>query len=180
VFPKEGSQGPTGNVSAIVSTRTGAVQRDVLTWRGGETTEAWWTKGDYLAEDPRTGNMLFTPAKKSLGKLGWIAWVSEKNYQGVETHDGMKALVFRDDVPWLEYWPGFFTGDREGGSRTPLGAWFSLEDGRLLGLKVGEIALKFSWLPAPEKDLTVTEKFTEKQQKIRARIAKKFPRASTP
>jgi len=176
----EGAATPGPGVKSITSTRTGDLQCDVIQWNGGETSEAWWIGGDYLADDPGNGNILFMPSKKDPAKLGWISWVSENNFRGIRERGGVKCAYFEDEVPWLAYWPGFFTGDTEGGSRLKVAAWFSAKDGTLLALQTGETTAKFTWLENPSTPLVAPAKFAEKRTKIRDRISKKFPRSSRP
>ncbi len=169
----KGSDKPGWNVKSITSTRFGDVQRDVILWNDGRTSEAWWMGGDYLANDPRTDAVLYSPEKKPLSLLGWISWIDGKNFRGVEKRDGGQFGVFAATVPWTLYWPGYFIMDS---SAPPLDAeaLFSPDDGHLVSVRYDNVIGRITWLPAPTEALVPPERFVKKQKTIRDRIAKKF------
>jgi len=160
------------DVQSITSTRMGDVQRDVILWRDGRTSEAWWMRGGYLANDSRTDAMLYSREKKPLSLLGWIAWIDEKNFRGVEKRDDGEYGIFAAKVPWSVYWPGYFIME-SGGPPLDAEALFSPLDGRLVSVRYDNMIGRITWLAAPVEALVPPEKFIRKQQIISERIAKK-------
>ncbi len=167
---------PGQDVQAIASARTGPVQRDTIVWGDGRTSEACWIGGDYGAIDPATGNMLFTVARKPIGELGWISWISEKNCRGVVNFKGQPCIFFQADVPWMVYWPGYLTADAEGGSKLTLGAYFSLKNGTLVAISLGGSLANFTWLAPPAVPSEPSQEFAAQFQKIRQKVSAKFRR----
>ena len=165
------------DVQSIASARVGSTQRDAIIWGDGRVSEAWWIAGDYGAVDPATGNMLFTVARKPVGELGWISWISEKNCRGIVMFQGHPRIFFQADVPWLVYWPGYLTADAEGGSKLALGAYFSPEDGALVAISLGDRLAAFTWLEPPAGALAPGPEFAAQFQKIREKVSAKFRRA---
>lgn len=171
----KGSNEPGWGVKGITSTRVGDLQRDVLLWNDGRTSEAWWMGGDYLANDPRRDTMLYSPEKKPLSVLGWISWIDEKNFRGIEKRDDGFFGVFSADLPWTLYWPGYYKVDSEGVGRLHVEALFSVEDGHLISIRNGNIIGRFTRLAPPVEALVPPDKFSQKQKIVREKIARKFP-----
>ncbi len=172
----QGSNEPGWGVKSITSTRTGDIQRDEILWSDGRTSEAWWMGGDYLANDPRNNGILYSPERKPLSTLGWISWIDEQNFRGIEKRDDASYGVFEADLAWTLYWPGYYKVDSEGAGRLHVEALFSVEDGHLVSVRFGNVIGRFTRLSPPAAALVPPEKFSERQKTIREKIAKKFPR----
>jgi len=172
----KGSDDPGWGVKSITSTRAGNIQRDVILWTDGRTSEAWWMGGDYLANDPRRDTILYSPERKPLSVLGWISWIDEKNFKGIEKRDDGAFGVFEAQLAWTLYWPGYYKIDSEGVGRLRVEALFSVDDGHLVSVRNGNVIGRFTRLAPPTEALAAPDQFIQKQKTIRERIARKFPR----
>ncbi len=154
---------------SVESTRVALIQRDVIHWKTGQTTEAWTINGVYLAEDLKSGQIFFDVSPTASNRIGAASWVAPENFLGIKEAGKKKAALFGGRFPLLHLWPGHLMKD-PGGGEPDVSAAINLDDGLLIGVRIDRTEASFSWLPAPGGDLVPPSRFIEKYRQIRRGI----------
>jgi hypothetical protein len=83
-------------VERIVVTKVGKNRREEIFHAGGKKEERWELNSTYLQKDPFTGRIFLERVSEgsALGDFPECAWISAKNFRGVEKIAGREAFIF--------------------------------------------------------------------------------------
>mgnify|MGYP001222863623 CR=1 FL=1 len=156
-----GSPAPAHLASSLEATRVGDVQRDVITWPDGKTSEAWWLGRAWFAEDPRVEGVLFN-VNRWPGRIGLTGWIGRDALKGVGEFGGRKVIVFEAEVPLIILWPGHVIPDPDHHAKLKAQAFVSVDERRLVRVQIGDLIADFTWNPPPVGEPAVPPRFVKR------------------
>lgn len=163
--PSADSPAPVHLAASLEATRVGSIQRDIITWPGGGTSEAWWLGKAWLADDPGAAGLLFNVIRWP-GRIGLAGWIGRDSLKGLGILGGKKVIVFESEVPLILFWPGYAIPDPDRGAKLKAQALVSLDEGRLLRVRLGDVNADFTWQSPPAGELAVTPRFAKRYAAI--------------
>lgn len=159
------SPAPANLAASLEATRVGRIQRDVITWPDGKTSEAWWLGKAWLADDPKADGLLFNVIRWP-GRINLAGWIDRDSLKGIGSLNGKKVIVFESEAPLILFWPGYAIPDPDRAAKLKAQAFIALEEPRLLRVKLGDIVADFAWKTPPVGDLAVPPRFVKRYAAI--------------
>lgn len=159
------SPAPANMATSLEATRVGRIQRDVISWPDGKTSEAWWLGRAWLADDPNATGLLFNVIRWP-GRIGLAGWIDRESLKGIGSFAGKKVIVFESEAPLIVFWPGYAIPDPDRSAKLKARAYVSIDERRLVRVQLGDITADFTWRNPPAGGLTVPPRFVKRYAAI--------------
>ena|SRR5215210_941075 len=155
----EKPQPPAGN-ERIGVVQTGNIRHEVRVRGTQVTSDAWSVDGTYITVDPSTKvARVSAGGGASTQDFPEIAWVSAKNFSGIQDVSGKKCIVFKDKLETYA----------DSGEKIDAVAYVDLETRLPVAMQKGDV-YTYQFGAPPQAPLTPPQNIAEALEKYRKRL----------